>query len=155
MSILRVVELAVGSQCLSRQCRGGKCSLQMPRQHQEWTLINMDSSSAPVTKSRRRCDYIFFGRIEGEEEWAIPIELKEGGVDASAVALQLQAGAEVADKILQFSGKFKFLPVVVSGKFHKREKRELERKKNKIRFRNTKVIIERVKCKSRLADALK
>lgn len=155
MSILRSVNLAVDSQCLSRQCTGGRCSLQMPRKHQDWILINMDSPSAPLNKSKRRCDYIFFGKIEGEEEWTIPIELKEGDVDASQVALQLQAGAEVADKILRSSDKVKFLPVVVSGKFYKREKRELEREKNKIRFRNTKVIIERIKCKSKLADVLK
>lgn len=156
MSIVELVAQTVDHRCLSRRCSGGNCSIQMPK-HQEWTLLDMDSSSAPVSQTEQRCDYVFFGQVEGVADWAIPIELKEGDVDASKVALQLQAGADVAGKILRSVAKDKvrFLPIVASSKLSRRENIELKKERNKVRFRDTKAVITKVRCKSKLADALK
>lgn len=119
--------------------------------------MDMDSSSAPVSQTEQRCDYVFFGKVEGTTDWVIPIELKEGGVDASKVALQLQTGADVADKILTSvaKGKVSFLPIVASGKLSKHEDIELRKERNKVRFRDTRAVITRIRCKSSLSDALK
>ena len=157
MSIVELVTQSVDNQCLSRRCSGGNCSIQMPREHQEWILLDMDSTSAPVSQTGQRCDYVFFGKVEGAADWAIPIELKEGGVDASKAALQLQTGADVAGKVLKSVGKDKvrFLPIVASSKLSRRENIELKKERNKVRFRDTRAVITRVRCKSKLADALK
>lgn len=156
MSIAEFINQVVDSKCITRQCRQGSCSVVMPRgRHKDWALIDMDSSNAPIQRNARRCDYIFFGKIEDEEEWIIPIELKEGSADISQVSLQLQAGSDIANDILKSKVGFRFLPVLASGRLGKLEKIELKKEKNKVRFRNIKVIITRIKCHTSLADASK
>ena len=154
MSLAEFINQVVDKKCTTRRCNQGSCSVVMPKgKHQDWALIDMDSSNAPIRQNARRCDYIFFGRIEDEEEWVIPIELKEGSADISKVSPQLQAGSDVANSILTSKVGFKFLPLLASGRLDKLEKIELKKESNKVRFGNVKIIITRIRCHTSLADA--
>lgn len=156
MSLAEFINQVVDNRCTTRRCSQGSCSVVMPkRRHQDWALIDMDSPNAPIGQHARRCDYIFFGRIEDEEEWVIPIELKEGSADISEVSPQLQAGSDVANSMLTSKVGFRFLPILASGRLDKLEKIELKKERNKVRFRNAQIIITRIKCHTSIVDASK
>lgn len=92
---------------------------------------------------------------EDRSPWTIPIELKSGGISASGVAKQLQAGADVADQIIPNKASTKFIPVVASGKYSIHERKRLRNASNKVRFRGRPEIVQRIKCGEPLTLAIK
>lgn len=156
MTMMESVRGKLDARCLKKQCRAGRCSISLKGALGQFVLIHMDSSGAPPSQHETRCDYLFLGYLDdtGGSPWTVPIELKSGGISASDVAKQLQAGADVADQIIPHSASTKFTPVVASGRISKSEQRRLRNKSNKVRFRGRSVIIQRTRCGTSLTQVL-
>ena len=114
--------------------------------------IDMDKPQAPVGQDETKCDYIFIGG--SGNVFLLPLELKRGKLDASDVARQLQAGANIADnRIIPKHELVQFQPVgVCGGKFHRAERRRLSQ--HKIRFRGKHSNVQLLKCGDLLVKAL-
>ncbi len=148
MTMLESVRGKIDARCLRKQCRAGKCSISLKGVSRQFVLIHMDSPGSPPSQHETRCDYLFIGSLDDTDgsPWTVPIELKSGGISASAVAKQLQAGADVADQIIPHNANTKFIPVVASGRLSKIEQRRLRNTSNKVRFRGKSEIIQRIRC---------
>ena len=148
MTMMESVRGKLDARCLRKQCRAGKCSISLKGVSRQFVLIHMDSPGSPPSQHETRCDYLFLGYLDDTDgsPRTVPIELKSGGVSASAVAKQLQAGADVADQIIPHNSNTNFTPVVASGKLSKIEQRRLRNTSNKVRFRGRSVIVQRIRC---------
>ncbi len=148
MTMMESVRGKVDARCLRKQCRAGKCSISLKGVSRQFVLIHMDSPGSPPSQHETRCDYLFIGSLDNTDEspWTVPIELKSGGISASGVAMQLQAGTDVADQIIPHGASTKFTPVVASGRLSKIEQRRLRNTSNKVRFRGKSEIIQRIRC---------
>ena len=83
----------------------------------------------------------------------MPLELKRGKLDASDALKQLQAGANIAARIIPKHEQVQLLPVAVcGGKFHRAEIRRLSQRK--IHFRSQSSNVQLLRCGQRLTDAL-
>lgn len=140
-----------------RSCRrifskqGAKFSLaNIPGPH---LLIDLDS--VPCLKGRTLCDYLFIADNPKENvKWAVPIELASGkGKDPKKAMEQLQAGADLVEKVIDESTSLHFLPVLV-GRF--RRVRGVRRNVRKlVRFRGKYVPISVIEAGSSFSDELK
>ena len=101
MTMMESVRGKLDAQCLRKQCRAGKCSISLKGVSRQFVLIHMDSPGSPPSQHETRCDYLFIGYLDdvGGNPWTVPIEMKSGGISASEVARQLQAGADVAIRL--------------------------------------------------------
>ena len=157
MTMMESIRGKLNARCLRKQCRAGKCSISLKGVSRQFVLIHMDSPSSPPSQHETRCDYLFLGYLDDTDgsPWTVPIELKSGGVSASAVAKQLQAGADVAAQIIPHNANTNFIPVVASGRISKIEQRRLRNKSNKVRFHGRSVIVQRTRCGTSLTQVLR
>ena len=156
MTMMESVRGKLDARCLRKQCRAGKCSISLKGVSRQFVLIHMDSPGSPPSQHETRCDYLYIGYLDdmGRSPWTVPIELKSGGISASEVAKQLQAGADVADLIIPHNASTKFTPVVASGRLSKIEQRRLRNTSNKVRFRGKSEIVQRIRCGDPLTRVL-
>ena len=110
MTMMESVRGKLDARCLRKQGRAGKCSISLTGVSRQFVLIHMDSPSSPPSQHETRCDYLYIGYLDNKDgsPWTVPIELKSGGISASAVAKQLQAGADVAAQIIPHNASTKF-----------------------------------------------
>ena len=117
--------------------------------------MDLDCPALPQPDGRR-CDFVFVGeesRGDSAAAWVAPIELKSGAFSASAVAEQLQAGADLADQWLPADASFKFVPVVAHGGGIRREKLKALRK-TFVTLREQERRLVLLRCGSPLRQAL-
>ena len=119
-------------------------------------VVDFDRSGSPLATDMTRCDYLLVirGKSKDMSGWVVVIELKRGGLDASKVIQQLQAGASVAERFI-FSSEaqgFQFKPVVVCGKRNKHQLKKLRR--NRIRFHECRETIRMMRCGDSLRAVL-
>ena len=156
MTVAESVRAKVAPNCITKRCRKGKCSISIQGMSGESFAIDMDHPKAPVGRYETRCDYLFLGSTNASgNQWVAPLELKEGDVRASEVVQQLQAGADVADRLVPASPQVNFRPVVASGRIHKGERAKLRENSNKVRFRGERKVVRRMRCGERLDAELR
>ena len=156
MTVTQSVRSAIPRGCITRECREQSCSLSLGRTSQQSFAIDMNHDDSPVDQNQTHCDFLFVGGLSGQsEEWVVPIELKRGAISASEARDQLQAGADAADRLVPHGLDFRFLPLAVSGRLAQAERAQLRKNSHMIRFRDRRVLIERVRCGSQLADTLR
>ena len=157
MTMMESVRGKLDARCLRKQCRAGKCSISLKGVSRQFVLIHMDSPGSPSSQHETRCDYLYIGYLDDKDgsPWTVPIELKLGGISASEVAKQLQAGADVADQVIPHNANTKFTPVVASGRLSKIEQRRLRNMSNRVRFRGKSEIVQRIRCGDPLTQVLK
>ena len=118
-------------------------------------IVDMDCKTLDLRNFRSRCDCIFVGYHE-EADWVAPVELKRGGVEASQVSKQVQAGATFAEEKILYSGvKVRFRPIVAYGRVHRNQTLELKKKRHWVKFQNKSYEIMLIRKGKPLADALK
>ena len=139
--------------CVVTRCRKGKCTVSLQKAPEPRVLIDLDHPQAPVDQNEKRCDYIFIGG--SVSVWVAPMELKSGKPEASEIAPQLQAGADIADKIVPRNAQVQFRPIAVFGGSAPRDARVFAKSTNYIRFRSRRFQIKLHKCRTPLALALR
>ena len=114
----------------------------------------MDHAQVPVSQYETRCDFLFVGPVsDSGQEWMASIEMKSGGIRVSEVTRQLQAGADIANRLAPQGQRIPFQPIVVSGRIHKDDRKDLRINSNKIVFRGKRAVIRRIRCGDNLAAA--
>ncbi len=88
---------------------------------------------------------LFFISAAKNTLFAVPMELKSGGVDASEVSAQLQRGAEFAERFAPSAFRSICHPVLFHGKsIHPKQRKTLNR--TKVRFRGRQLTIKTARC---------
>jgi len=98
-------------------------------------LVDLDAPGSPAAPDRKRCDFLFFhGTADGTLHVA-PIELKSGNPIAAEVVPQLQAGADIADRLVPEAAHASFQPVVgYGGELRKVQTRRFSNPVNRIGY---------------------
>lgn len=154
VDILNAVLIKIPEKCRAKQCREAKCSLKLNNLPKPCVLIDMDCEKLKLTASNR-CDYLFISNKK-KQCLVAPIELKSGGLDASQVIKQLQAGSNFAARIIpdHYDVEVQFTPIVAyGGGAHPRELKKL--KGQRIRFRQVQAQIKLTRCGKSLSDQLR
>lgn len=156
MSIVKTVRENTDVRCHTTVCRDGRCSLKLEGAPTPSILISLEHKDAPVETGQKRCDYLFVGGSDAKGgPWVAPVELTAGPAKVDKFLPQLRAGADIADKLLPQNVQIRFRPVAVyGGGFHPIERDNFKRRANHVVFRNKRVPIKLVKCKSPLTKAL-
>ena len=98
--VLDKIQSQVGADNLSSSCSRDGCQVSMADVPSRRVVIDADRAfPAHQMEEGKQCDYILFFTSQ-DTLFAVPMELKSGGVDASAVSEQLQRGAEFAARFV-------------------------------------------------------
>lgn len=154
VDILNAVLIKIPEKCRAKQCREAQCSLKLNNLPKPCVLIDMDCEKLKLTASNR-CDYLFISNKK-KQCLVAPIELKSGGLDASQVIKQLQAGSNFAARIIPdyYDVEVQFTPIVAyGGGAHPRELKKL--KGQRIRFRQIQAQIKLTRCGRSLSEQLR
>ena len=109
-------------------------------------VVDADLAFPAHEMEGKRCDYVlFFTGTHKDTLFAVPMELKAGGVDASEVSAQLQRGADFAHRFAAQDFEAVCHPVLVhGGSIHPKQRRILNRAK--VRFRGRRLTINTARC---------
>ena len=139
--------------CHAERCNKDRCGLDLTEAPSERVIVDMDCDDLKILDGESRCDYVFIGR-EHSNVCVVPIELKSGGLKASAVLNQLAGGAKAADCWLSPGIPFRFIPVLVHGKkLHRQDLKTL--RSQKVKLREQRKQVQLVRCGGSLANALR
>ena len=153
-NLIRDIRNKLGSSCLSKRIDKEGCSLHVNRRLSPYLIADLDASNSPAHQQETRSDYLFFSHGEPELPRFAPIELKSGSPNAKKVIAQLQAGSDVADRIVPPRAKLLFQPVVAyGGEIRKVQLQRLRDSRSRIRFRGCSALPRLLKCGEALASA--
>ena len=152
-ALLAFVREAMPASCQSSGCSKPGCSLPVARSLRPFVLVNLDAEGSPAGWHEARSDYLFFGAAGAADPLRFaPIELKKGSPIAFEVGDQLQAGSDIADRVLPPDAAVRFQPVLgYGGALRKVQRRRL--REQRIRFRACTAIPRRLRCGESLAAA--
>lgn len=152
VDILDAVLSKIPEKCRAKQCKEAQCSLKLNNLPKPCVLINMDCKELEHSTGNR-CDYLFISNKE-RQCMVVPIELKSGGLDASQVIKQLQAGSNFAASIMPQNVRVQFIPIAAhGGRSHPHELKKL--RQQRIRFRQIQAQIKLTRCGRSLSDQLR
>lgn len=145
----------IGAENLSSSCSRDRCQVSMENVPSPRIIADADKAFPAHGLQGKKCDYVlFFVHNTGQQFVAAPIELKSGHVDASAVASQLQQGANFAKKFTPKGTDCH--PILIHGKkrIHSQERKTLNRAK--VQFYGKSLTIKTARCgrSKNLAGAL-
>lgn len=144
----------VDARCLVKSgLKKDGCKVVMSGVPQARLVIDFDKPGSPLQQNATRCDYLCIAEADNGDDWIVPLELKKGGFKATAIAQQLQAGANVADQLVTTAASFRFRAVAFSGNVRKAERLSLKRQS--VQFRGRREEIRRTRCGNRLASMLR
>lgn len=144
-SAVEDVRAQVDQQCLAQEMDKNGCAVRLDQAPKPFILIDLDHQAAPVKRSSRKCDYLFFASEGTAGLWVVPVELKSTAVNANTASRQLQAGAKIAEGLVPGKSPVRFVPVVARGrKGHRKQYQELAKKR--VMFRNERHAIEVIDC---------
>jgi len=148
----------VDPRCICNSCQDheGKCSLSLEGlSDEEYVLLAMDGPGSPTSQSATRCDFLFFGCVQVDDQcWGCPVELTAGLRKSSTTIIkQLQAGALLIDGLVPADLDIQFVPIVACP-FRKHRRNEYRKRKNAVSFRDRSYRVHPVDCSSRMVDAL-
>ena len=152
IGLVQAVERHVDVACRKRRISKRGCSLSLLGVPVEHVAVDLDCDALGIPVDRTRCDYLFFGQ-EGDAAWVSSIELKHGDFRSGSTSAQLQGGADIADAWLPARLRFRFVPVLASGRgVHKERLRALRRVPITLRGQSRRPLLTR--CSARLMDLL-
>ena len=142
-SMLAAINENIPGSCTARSISKEGCTVLLRGAPQRRRIIDCDHPDAPFAPGATKCDYLLLAEIDGNTNWAVPIELKRGNVDVGASRNQLQAGARALEEIIHAKFEVQLLPLLVSGGVRQAGKLAA---RDKVRFRNKDIAIRRSRC---------
>ena len=156
MDQLQCILSQVDHRCVRYACvdDDGKCSLSL-EETSDFLLLSMDGEGSPAPYGKTKCDFLFFGGIQGYEHfWACPVELTVGlRKPWTKIVSQLQAGARLINDLVPVDWKVEFVPIIV-GPIRWIHLDQYRQHSNFICFRDSAVPVRSVECSGRLSDVL-
>ena len=146
--LIAAVADAVPDGSIARRMRKQRCSVHLDRLEQQRLIIDVDKI---VPDGESKCDYLFFSN----RPLIAPIEMKRGEVGASEALRQLQAGADLAHRLVKPKDlRCDLKPIVFSGRIDRVERQRLKQRSHFVRYRGKMEEISLANCGSPLVDAL-
>ena len=144
--VLDRIRSQVGAENLSDSYIRDGCRVSMEDVPSRRVVADVDRAFPAHRMEGKRCDYVlFFISAAKDTLFAVPMELKSGGVDASEVSTQLQRGAEFAERFAPSAFRSICHPVLFHGKsIHPKQRKTLNRAK--VRFRGRQLTIKTARC---------
>jgi hypothetical protein len=152
-NLVKRIKKKLPAGCIAKgKYRKKGCSVSLKGAPTPPIMIDLDKPQAPVGQNAPKCDYIFIGGCG--DVWLAPLELKKGELDASKVVKQLQAGADIAARIIPAGEQVQFQPVAVfGGRLHPAQQDRLSQSASQIRFRGKRFNIRLLRCGQPLIEA--
>ena len=147
--VLDRIQTQLGAENLSDSCSRDRCRVSMEGVPSPRIVVDLDLALAPQKMEGKRCDFVlFFASTDKDILFAVPMELKSGGVDASEVSAQLQRGADYTHCLAPQQFEAVCLPVLFhGGSIHPKQRKTLNRAK--VRFRGRQLTITTARCDRR------
>lgn len=146
--ILSGIRSRVGTDNLSDTCSRDGCQVSMTDVPASRIVVDADRAFPAHHVEGKRCDYVlFFIGTAADTLVIVPMELKSGGINASAASEQLQQGTKFADRFTpDHSGvKPTCHPILFHGKrIDEKDRKALNRAK--VTFRSQKLTIKTARC---------
>ena len=144
--VLDGIQTQLGAENLSDACSRDRCRVSMEGVPLPRVAVDADLAFPAHKMEGRRCDYVlFFQGTDTDTLFAVPMELKSGGVDASEVSAQLQGGADFAHRFAPQHYEAVCHPVLFHGRsIHPKQRKALNRAK--VRFRGRQLTISTARC---------
>lgn len=153
--LVEQVRTNVSKSCITAKIKKKGCSVSLNGAPAPRLIVDFDRPGSPLSSDQERCDYLFIAEDSSDAVWVCPIELKRGGLSASKVVAQLQAGVQVAEQIVPQNTPAKFRPVaVIGGGIHKAEIAELKLKNNRVSFREISESVRLIRRGVELREAI-
>lgn len=150
---LHAVRDKVSKKCCVRRCQKEGCKVPLSNELNPFVLIDMDQPCSLSEKNAKRCDFLFFSGYEGKD-WVVPLELQKGKAYASKILEQLQAGADIAEKLVPKGENLEFRPVAAYGGDLRRNEWNVLRQ-TKVKFRQKRELVRLKKCGTNLTQFLR
>ena len=141
---------AVPTPCRTTQCSRDNCSVSLDGVPKPNVMVDFDCDDLGLANATR-CDYLFVSDA-GKAVCVAPIELKGGGLSASAVVRQLRAGADFASQHLAHVQNFHFVPIIAHNGIRRAETRRL--RATPLQFRGRRSLPRLLRCGAALAAHL-
>lgn len=159
MTVVEAVRKKVDPRLLVSRCEEGDCSVSLAQMSGKFALIHVDVCGDPpwslAAEGKKRCDYLFVGGAgKHGYPWVIPLELTTSDKKRSdTIAGQLQAGAEIAERLIPKDATVRFSPILASLNLSRHIRLQLG--KQWIKFRGKRARIVEMECGERLIEVLR
>ncbi len=154
--LVEQVRTKVNQSCLAKYIKKEGCSVSLNGAPKPRLIVDFDKIGSPLELNQVRCDYLFIAEDSSNAGWVCPVELKSGGLSASEVVGQLQAGTQLAEQIVPQNTPAKFRPVAASGSDrHKAERAKLRLRSNRVSFRGVSELVRLIRCGKKLTEAIR
>lgn len=141
--------------CIAQKCVRSGCNVSLKDAPSPSILIDLDCDDLQISKSDRRCDFLFASDSIFARKLVVLLELKRGRATISKIAAQLQGGANFTNDFIPKNHEVAFRPVAVyGGKLHRSERDNLKKPQHRILFRGSKYEIRLIRCGSPLREKL-
>lgn len=133
--------------CTATVLNKERCNIRLARTSSSGPrlIIDLDEPSSHWDADQgRRCDYLFLEEVLGKPSRVRPIELKGSSFHTSTVVAQLQAGANVAERLIPSRFDVDLQTVLASRSLPKSERKALGGAS--VRFRGKERVIKRIRC---------
>ena len=144
----------IGGRVATSYTRNG-CRVSLADLPRERVVLDVDLAFPTDRAVKAQCDLILFC-IAQDCLVAVPMELKQGEVDASDVVKQLQEGTRVVSQLVPRNVKTNCIPVLVHGSKRVQRRQSEKLKRSSVNFRGAKLPIQTTRCgfEGNLARAL-
>ena len=145
----------ISRECMARSCNKEGCKLSLRGLASQKKLIDLDKPDAPTSENPKKCDYLLFTCDTTNQTLCVAaIEMKKGNAVASKMKSQLDAGADIAMKIVPQNQSSKFFPIAVyGGSLHKYQRNRFS--DVSVNFHGKNYKIQLIRCERELASVLK
>lgn len=144
MSAIAYLRQELPEACFTERCQRDGCSVSLAGAPSPHLVVDMDSDSLGISNDTR-CDYLFVSEAGGST-CVVPIEMKQGSLNATHVVAQLQAGADYANQKLPGLREFAFVPILAHQRLPKAERDRLRHRSRAVKFRNRKALAKAIRC---------
>ena len=143
----------ISKRAIVNRCAKEGCEVSLRNAPSPHLVIDVDDPSFGL-ENKSHCDFLFIScDCASGANWVVPLELKRGSPNATAMVNQLQAGAGFAQDRIPAKHKTRFLPIgVYGGRLHTNQRDRL--RKARILFRGKKYEIELIRCGTPLKNVL-
>ena len=154
MGLTATVKKNINENCVSKRLRKNNCRVSLKDVPQERLIIDFDKPNAPVKQNQTCCDYLLVYERKNNPGIIIPLEMKGKTFKLPKVKQQLQTATKFVETLTK-TNEVKFFPIVASSGVPKLFNTLLKQTKNQVLFHNTNYPIRRMRCNSKLVDAIK
>ena len=144
----------IGERGATSYTRNG-CRVSLANLPRERVVLDVDLAFPTDRAVKAQCDFILFYTSQ-DTLVAVPMELKQGDVDASEVVKQLQEGAHIVNRLVPRNVETNCIPVLIHGSKRVQSRQNEKLKRSSVNFRGVKLPIQTTRCsyEGNLAKAL-